>query len=159
MRVQETWISSYEFACYTKSCAPPPAGKGGSSPNTSKTSSASRLNVGAAWTDKEHGAIKVVSVARVSGKNYDKVVVEENGPEYDGQGKQHTLFLGSTGANKRVVEGTKMSEPYVRPARSYYSASKRTSNNSDDGYDAYKDGLLTDGVWGYGKNGKSYRSR
>lgn len=30
MRVPESWTRTYEFACHSKVCAPPPAGRGGS---------------------------------------------------------------------------------------------------------------------------------
>lgn len=31
MNVPSRWITSYEFACHSKACAPPPVGAGGSS--------------------------------------------------------------------------------------------------------------------------------
>lgn len=34
MNVPRDWQASYEFACHAASCAPPPAGRGGSLPGT-----------------------------------------------------------------------------------------------------------------------------
>lgn len=34
MRVSENWPLAHEFACNSKACAPPPAGRGGSLPGT-----------------------------------------------------------------------------------------------------------------------------
>lgn len=34
MKVRSTWQSAHEFACNSKACAPPPAGRGGSLPGT-----------------------------------------------------------------------------------------------------------------------------
>lgn len=34
MRVSENWPLAHEFACSSKACAPPPAGRGGSLPGT-----------------------------------------------------------------------------------------------------------------------------
>lgn len=31
MRIRKTWVTTYEFACHSKACAPPPVGRGGSS--------------------------------------------------------------------------------------------------------------------------------
>lgn len=34
VNVSESWAASYEFACHSGACAPPPAGRGGSLPGT-----------------------------------------------------------------------------------------------------------------------------
>ena len=145
LQVAPSWENTVStFACHDKSCAPPPAGHGGSSP----VGAVSRVGVGHSWVDHTHGHVTVTNVQSVVGKNYDRVTVKSTS-----DGSTHDVFLGTGGAAKRLVASRTIT-PRIYPRRRF-DAPPHDPNNSDDGYDALKDARLTDPIF-YRPSAKRY---